>query len=216
MAALQSADRALVYRFLARAFQAPEEAPLDSLREEDCPELEEALRRLAATPELLRLAATLVEAFGAATADILRPVYDRVFEASSHAPCLPYEMNHAPETPQEGLAQTYRLADVAGFYRAFGVEIVPESGRVDHISVELEFMHLLAVKQALAEAAGEEDNSEVCRDAAATFLAEHLGRWTEKLATHLEETAEETLYCTAGQLLAGFVGREMTAGREAA
>jgi TorA maturation chaperone TorD len=76
------------------------------------------------------------------------------------------------------MVKSFELADIAGFYRAFGVEITPGTERPDHIAVELEFMHLLAVKEVVA--AGREDGGEharICRDARATFFRDHLGRW---------------------------------------
>ena len=72
-------------------------------------------------------------------------------------------------------AQT--LADLAGFYRAFGVESVGGLHRLDHIAVELEFAHVLAAKEARAAERGEAERAATCREARRILLAEHLGAW---------------------------------------
>ncbi len=67
-----------------------------------------------------------------------------------------------------------RLADVAGFYRAFGVEIAGLE-RPDHLAVELEFYAWLLCKTELLEATGDREGVEIVLDARRKFLAEHLG-----------------------------------------
>ena len=40
------------------------------------------------------------------------------------------------------------MGDIAGFYKAFGVELSKDiHERLDHLSVEFEFMHFLAYKE---------------------------------------------------------------------
>ena len=46
----------------------------------------------------------------------------------------------------------------------------------DHLDMELEFYSPL-LKQAYALEQGWQDKSEIARDAASAFLADHLGRW---------------------------------------
>lgn len=199
------ADRARVYRALARVFQSPRVELLAALRAEDAPELRDALARLGAGPELLQQAEALAAELRSADAERLGREYEGTFEPSSGPRCAPNETAHAPESPQEALVRTFELADIAGFYRAFGVEIEPESERVDHLAAELEFMHLLAVKEALAGTRGETEHAEVCREAATAFLRDHLARFVPKLCARLEETEPGPVYANAGRLLAGFV-----------
>jgi nitrate reductase assembly molybdenum cofactor insertion protein NarJ len=74
--------------------------------------------------------------------------------------------------------QVQELADITGFYQAFGFTMggnVRE--RPDHISVEIEFMYLLALKEAYATVNGTKEQLEICIDAQKAFLKEHLGRW---------------------------------------
>jgi TorA maturation chaperone TorD len=102
------------------------------------------------------------------------------------------------------------MADVAGFYKAFGVEVASEGPRVDHISCELEFMNLLAVKESVAlQQEGEGEHAEICRDASRSFLRDHLVRWAPRLGEGLAEAESEAsgdpIYAAAGRLLGEFI-----------
>src|SRR3972149_4932733 len=69
-------------------------------------------------------------------------------------------------------------ADVAGFYRALGLRVAANfRERPDHIATELEFMQVLALKEARALARRERAHAGICRRAQARFLREQLGRW---------------------------------------
>ncbi len=70
------------------------------------------------------------------------------------------------------------LADVSGFYRAFGVEPIGE--RPDHLSVELEFMYVLALKEIRART--EDESFHVTREAERAFLRDHLAVWVPAFA----------------------------------
>ena len=70
------------------------------------------------------------------------------------------------------------LADIAGFYRAFGVE--PSGERPDHIASELEFLHLLSLKEALAGRESHTEHLEVTLDAERKFFREHLRGWAPR------------------------------------
>lgn len=76
------------------------------------------------------------------------------------------------------LGKAVALADVGGFYRAFGLEPATRRPRPeDHLAVELEFMSVLALKEAWARNEDEADGLAVTRAAATKFLADHLGTW---------------------------------------
>lgn len=76
------------------------------------------------------------------------------------------------------------MADIAGFYRAFGV--CGEGERVDHLSMELEFMRLLTLKEARALLDGDAGKYEICMTAERQFIEAHPGRWTPELPTIAE------------------------------
>lgn len=109
-----------------------------------------------------------------------------------------------------GLPHEYRqsqeLADIAGFYRAFGFILdgsVRE--RPDHIAVELEFMQILALKEAYAMETGIHEHNEICVDAQAKFLQDHLGRWIGLFAQSVAHNATDSLYVPFAQFAVAFV-----------
>jgi DMSO reductase family type II enzyme chaperone len=94
------------------------------------------------------------------------------------------------ETEQKKLQDFFKaqlMADVMGFYRAFGVE--PRNERPDHIASELEFMHYLALKEAHALRAGQPENASLCRDAQVKFFHEHLATWTDAFIAAIRSRA---------------------------
>ncbi len=204
--ALAALHRAQVYRTLAALYRPPEGRTLERLRREELRLLQQALAELGAPPQLRELARKLARAFDEASPNDLAGDYDRLFEPSGGLACPPHETTLVADTPQEGLTRTFRMADVAGFYRAFGVEMRPGGGRPDHIAAELEFAHLLAVKElvALEEGAGEEAVA-VCRDAARSFLRDHLHPFATRLSGRLAEESPGSPFAVAGRLLGGFL-----------
>jgi len=110
------------------------------------------------------------------------------------------------------LFQPHRLADLAAFYRAFGLEVADDaSERHDHICIELEFMSVLAAKEAYAlEHQADEDQLEICRGAQKKFLREHLGRWAPAFARRLRDEAGDGPLAALADLLRQFVLDECT------
>jgi TorA maturation chaperone TorD len=86
------------------------------------------------------------------------------------------------------------MADIAGFYQAFGFR----SGgsvreRPDHLSAELEFMYLLALKEAYAVENSLTEQAEICADAQRKFLQDHLAAWIGPFRRSLERSTGERL-----------------------
>jgi putative dimethyl sulfoxide reductase chaperone len=200
--------RSHVYGFLSMGFGYPEAALLTLLQREGT-RLEsnlaclgdgaslEAARRLRPVLEPLTLAE--IEAF-----------HLRCFGHTISKECPPYE----GEYDQAHIFQkTQALADIAGFYRAFGLELTADfHERVDHISVELEFMHFLCRKEAYALKRGHApERIAQSRKAQATFLREHLGRWAPEFARRLCAKDDHGLYGRLGELLDAYVRSELRA-----
>lgn len=120
--------------------------------------------------------------------------HDGIFGLVVSKECPPYETQYCPQT--FSVYRSERLADIAGFYRAFGVEPSRDQPeRVDHIALELELMAWLLNKEQYALAQGGaqvEEHVEVCRDAQKKFFAEHLAWWVPAFATALWRKAEGT------------------------
>lgn len=118
----------------------------------------------------------------------------------------------ANETDYERLSfsMTQQLADVSGFYQAFGIQVDPTSGeRPDYIGTELEFVRLLLLKQVYAEENGWSDKAEITEKAVNDFIQSHLVTWIPAFCTALLKTTGGTgPYATAATLLEAFISTE--------
>jgi TorA maturation chaperone TorD len=118
--------------------------------------------------------------------------HGRIFGFLLTKDCPPYETEYCPQTLS--VYRSHKMADVAGFYSAFGLEPgrdFPE--RPDHVSLELEFMAWLIGKMRLAAEKGgpqAEERRGVCADGQEHFLADHLSWWVPAFCTALRKKAE--------------------------
>lgn len=96
-----------------------------------------------------------------------------------------YETSYEPGPGSSG-GPTFQMADIAGFYRAFGFEVSGE--RPDHIVPELEFLALVLVKEAYALMAGDGGGAEICATARRKFVTGHPGRWLPMLRERARAT----------------------------
>jgi putative dimethyl sulfoxide reductase chaperone len=183
-AAVDSAlARSWLYRFLAQAFEDPTPeswANLASARNV----VESAISTLASSSPALAEAARAFCAQLNPTA--FEPFLAASLAAFGHAARGRCPMNEVEygDLKADALFQPHRLADLAAFYRAFGLEVAEDAGeRQDHLCLELEFMCVLAAKEAYAlEHQLDIKVLSLCRDAQKRFLREHLGRWTPAFA----------------------------------
>lgn len=86
---------------------------------------------------------------------------------------------------RRAMAKGSDLSDIAGFYRAFGLEIDSESPireMLDHVAVELEFYALLAMKHLYLTEVGDAEGLAIVSDAQKKFLQTHLGRFVASIA----------------------------------
>lgn len=98
--------------------------------------------------------------------------FERIMGHTVRSACPPYEMEYRSS---EIFQQSQSLADIAGFYRAFGLEMKSEKcERADHVSSELEFLAFLATMESRAKT---RENHECCIKAQKDFLAEHVAMW---------------------------------------
>jgi TorA maturation chaperone TorD len=136
--------------------------------------------------------------------------YDRVFGLVLSRECPPYETEY--DSSSEPFYRAQQLADIAGFYRAFGLQTAlaaPE--RPDHLALELEFMAFLLWKERMAWTAADDQSAEkarVCASAQRSFLRDHLAWWVPSFATGLCRKAEKGFYLIVGQALATFMPLE--------
>ncbi len=92
------------------------------------------------------------------------------------------------------------IADVCGFYNAFGWTAAARTGeRPDHLLVELEFAAMLLVMSARAETRGQ---TEVTEKALADFTRHHLSDWLLVFSDQLKLSTTYPLFVEAAELLA--------------
>jgi len=135
--------------------------------------------------------------------------HTRVFGLVVSKECPPYEAEYAqPHIFQK----TQCLADVAGFYRAFGLQLATDfHDRPDHVSAELEFMEFLCFKEIHGTERHPEARLAVGREAQVKFLGEHLGRWVFAFCRRLQDKAAGTHYRPLAALLRVFAASELRA-----
>jgi len=95
------------------------------------------------------------------------------------------------------------LADISGFYKAFGVETNIE--RPDALNAELEFMHYLIFKENNAPT---REKAEICLDAQRKFFTEHLSPAAKAIAQKILAASENPFYKNAASELIDFLSQE--------
>lgn len=77
------------------------------------------------------------------------------------------------------ISKSTELADLAGFYQAFGLSNDGLPEMPDHISVELEFYGYLLLKEAWLKEQGETEGGQIVAEARAKFLQGHLAAFAQ-------------------------------------
>ncbi len=145
-----------------------------------------------------------------ADADELNAAYEQAFGLLVSSNCPPYETEYI--NSKFTFQRSQGLADIAGFYSAFGLE--PSSAhpeRHDHLALELEFMaFLLGLERtaATSDNADRVERSTICRDAQRKFLAEHLVWWVPTFARLLSLQDPGGFYDAVSQFLAALMTAE--------
>lgn len=185
--------RSFVYQFLARAFDYPasetwgwltDQGTIESLfLAVECvePRLDAPLARSSGLLKCVWVPAAL----GAFHDD-----YIATIGHAARGSCPINEIEYG-DINADPLFQPHRLADLAAFYRAFGLEVSGASGeRLDHMAVELEFLGVLTAQEAyLMQSTVHPEALGICREAQRKFLREHVGRWTPAFARRLRRVA---------------------------
>ncbi len=203
--------RSAAYAMLAHGFQYPDRSVIATLTNpqlwEDWPDVIAAIDGEAGT-SLQAVRDAIMELGGCSDSDMRewQQRYDDLFGHAVRGKCPAYEMEYGRN---EIIRQASDLADLAGFYRAFGLEIASDaSGRPDHISAELEFMSALCAKDAYAHEQSDDKNVDICLDAERTFLRDHLARWLPAFARHVEEADADGLFAAFARFADAFVKAE--------
>lgn len=170
--------RSVIYAFLSRALAYPGPSQLGMLRERILPGVLD-LELADAAGDAIRGA---VPGLGAPV-DFLRAAHTAVFSLTVSSDCPDYETAYLS---RDVFQQTQVMADVAGFYRAQGLEVGGQRNqRPDHITTELEFMGFLARKEAYAIEHPSSELREMAREAQVLFLRDHLACWAPALGRRI-------------------------------
>lgn len=181
------------WRLLSLGFTAPDEETLAEIEA-----LGEALLERAeggddpTAPALVELLAALGRGD---SVEELAGAYQALFGGEVAVP--PYEGSYEGDP----FRHTRQMADVAGFYRAFGAEAHgPAAERVDHAGCELEFLAFLGAKRLALAAEGRGDEAETCREIEDAFLRDHAGRWLPTFCRDVAGASAAPFYAALGRL----------------
>lgn len=199
--------RAFIHQFLSRAFADPSEETWAWMGRGD---VRQSFWSAVKTLGDAKTEAAAIAFVRELTPDAFEPFLDNYVATFGHAARGSVPMNEIEygDLKADPLFQPHRLADLAAFYRAFGLAIDDAAAeRHDHLCIELEFMSVLAAKEAYA-ISEQLDGLEVIRDAEKNFLREHLGRWSLAFGRRLRAAAGGSVLAALGDFLHDFVEAE--------
>lgn len=187
--------RADAYRLLSAAFRDPDGPVAAPLEVDDLVSALASLGLPVATDER-----RMLDAF--ADPDARAAEHRRIFGHTVAHGCPPYETEYGQ---RHVFGQAQELGDLNGFYAAFGLRPGPAGERPDHIACELEFLGVVALKEAYASTREDVARAQVARDGTAAFLRDHLGRWVPAFAVLIEQRAGPSGYGVLAALAARLV-----------
>lgn len=199
----QTLLRAGVYETLAMGFAYPEQQGIARLAEVSALVSAEVS---AVAPGLATSIAIVAAAAQEVDITSLASEHSRLF--SGEVVCSPYETEYETDP----FAKSRQLADISGFYQAFGMDISNDRRVMgDFIGIETEFMAILCRKEAHAVMSGWDERQQISLEAQRAFVKSHLGRWYQVFCTELRVNARSELYLGLAKLLESFVGMEIAA-----
>lgn len=151
-----------------------------------------------------------VDAVPAAGLSALEAAYSRESAAELEAahfrlfgPAAACTQSLAFHLTKEPYGQAQKLADLAGFYAAFGVEA---EGRSDELPVVLEFLSYLELKKAHAATNGWDDKRRVTEEASAALRGELVRKALEAFTVKLRECGAPEFYLQLAALCRSNLG----------
>lgn len=136
----------------------------------------------------------------------LQAEHRRVFSNVITLDCPPYETLFGND---HVFAQSHVMGDIAGFYRAFGLELSKDiHERLDHLSVEFEFMHFLAYKESYSRCHDGVEKTTIVVEAQKKFVKNHIGRWVPLFCRMLAKKADTGLFKLMADITAEWIDFE--------
>jgi TorA maturation chaperone TorD len=140
----------------------------------------------------------------------LNNLYEANFGLLGGSKCPPYEIEYVPS--KFTFQRSNMLADIAGFYSAFGLQTSSSNpDRPDHVVLECEFLaQLLQLQWQAMEGTGLESPTQahICHEATQRFLREHVVWWLPAFAKLLARQDPGGYYEAVAQFLAALVAAE--------
>lgn len=188
-----TAARSALYALLGEAFGYPRGELLEAIRAgELARRLQEWLERL--EPPLPGLIDWRALADAGSTEESLPAEYTRLFDPGTSAPPCPLYGGLYVEP------QMATMEEVLRFYHHFGLAPTGQGGDTpDHLTAELEFLHVLAYGEADLTTQGEDPSS--YRLGRRDFIARHPGRWVPVMRARLERQRPIAFYAELVALL---------------
>jgi len=133
----------------------------------------------------------------------LQAEHRRVFSNVITLDCPPYETLFGND---HVFAQSHVMGDISGFYKAFGVELSKDiHERLDHLSVEFEFMHFLAYKESYSRCHDGLEKTQIVIDAQKKFVKNHIGRWVPLFCRMLTKKADSGFFKLVADMTADWM-----------
>ena len=123
--------------------------------------------------------------------------YDRLFRAKD------IWLYGTEYISQHEFQRSNYLADISGFYKAFGVEM--HNDRPDSLEAVLEFMHYLIYKEINAPSA---EKAEICLDAQRKFFNEYVSVMAKAIAQKVIAQTQSSFYKTISLEMQEFLAEE--------
>jgi TorA maturation chaperone TorD len=199
--------RSAVYEALALGLTYPSDASLGRLGDLVADlDGHEVVRAYGLAPRLAAIAAALE---GTAVED-LQIEHNRLF--LGQVLCSPHETEYERDT----FSKAAQLADVAGFYNAWGLQTSDTRRTMpDFIGTELEFLAMVTRREAYATLRGWANRRKVARESAQSFMQTHPGRWVNAFAADLREVTADSaagrFYSAIARLVEQFVVMDVAA-----
>lgn len=204
-----------VYRLLAHALRYPDDAWLTMLSDEQHwtallqsagPGDAQLSDLLSGVRDDLPALASCRGGLSAGRLAELQLHYMHLFGHAVRGSCPLYELEYGP---RDIVQQAPLLADIAGFYVAFGMQLTEDAHeRADHLAVECEFLSVLAEKAACALEADDAEGLEIVQNAQRSFLTDHLGRWLPSLVRRIQLRSPNAFYGRLAALASRFIADE--------
>lgn len=193
--AAEAAVRSHLYRSLAAWTRFPSEGFHHEALEGTL--ADDARMMIDALPYRIEFARAYLSALNEVDSDYVRfqASYVGTFDVGAGGPPCPLYAGAWLGDRQNSMEEALR------FYRFFGLRISSEDELPDHLPTELEFLHYLTFKEALAEREGGDVTS--LRLATRDFLCRHVNRW-------LNPAAERIRTIEAAEFWRGLVGLTQT------